>query len=260
VQLRLFHNELFALTIMSGAKRVPKLIDHGYAETGELPFIMMEKLGPTVEAYVNVPEYSRFTHYSALMTVYLMVRCLEEIHNYNLVSGDVKLANFCMIVKKNQPIGVKIIDFALSQQFGPHSFEDLPPRSAKGYNRFPGTVPFASRAAHYKLDLCPYDDLESLLYAIARLFGCQLPWDIHYGTAAEPVLKKKHTFWTETQYNFYRPLNEIFKFIRDLNRRDLVPYDDLKALIRNEMVKLPEHDDCYPMIRKKDCRNYHVLI
>jgi len=196
-----------------GIDKVPTLIDIGKTSTGSIPFLVMEKLCRNLESSTKITAFKRFTVRSALKLSHQLVLCIEAIHSAGILHRDIKPDNFCFARHPlNGQLILKIIDFGCSKVYDPASIGPLP---SEPLLRITGTYLYASRAAHLTSNFCPYDDLESLLYVIVRLFGGKLGWPKDVPMSAYGFFKAKTEFW-EVGSVLFKPLRAIFTHIQSL--------------------------------------------
>jgi serine/threonine protein kinase len=107
------------------------------------------------------------------IVVYLiqqMLTCVRQLHDAGYVHRDIKPANF--VRRSMDGTTFAIVDFGLSKLH----------RDANGVRQqredvgFRGTRVYASPHAHNKDDLCPRDDLYSVLIVLIDLWCGELPW------------------------------------------------------------------------------------
>ena len=106
---------------------------------------------------------------------------LSTLHKHQMVHRDIKTENFVLGTERagNR---VHILDFGVACNASRKPHEGVP--------GVVGTLPFASRSAHYGWGCSNYDDLESLAYMLI-CFRKSLPWDGCDDQGKVRVMKEK---------------------------------------------------------------------
>jgi serine/threonine protein kinase len=106
----------------------------------------------------------------ALFLIQQMLTCVQQVHEVGYVHRDIKPANF---VRRNlDSTDFILVDFGLSKLHR----DDKGIRQQREDVGFRGTRVYASPHAHNKDDLCPRDDLYSVLIVLIDLWCGELPW------------------------------------------------------------------------------------
>eukprot|EP00892_Ulva_mutabilis_P002237 jgi/Ulvmu1/12013/UM083_0026.1 len=136
-----------------------------------------------------------------------LVRCL---HSRNIVHGDIKLSNFCILPhNSSDPLKLIMIDFGFASTLS-HRRTHLPRHS-----HFKGTPDYAS----VRMLLCEQttfiDDLEALVYCFMELLCGDLPWRFDRDVAtAKPVefeifAKQREKLWLKHSKHIPKAIFEM---------------------------------------------------
>lgn len=156
---------------------LPEIYD--YIETDNYNCLILEDCGLSLETLINNSSFINKTtinnvNYSFktlnknlfLSIKEQMVKCIEYIHNYDIIHRDIKPANF--IYNENTK-SIKLVDFGLSYILNNKN-------NLKKSKKFIGTYRYCSKNALLKYNLFYKDDCESLLYTLLYCFYGFLPW------------------------------------------------------------------------------------
>jgi serine/threonine protein kinase len=102
-----------------------------------------------------------------------LTKRLAALHSVGWVHRDLKPANLLHGLRSKKNI-LYLIDFGLCKKY--KSELVVSHRSAVN---FVGTPGYSALASHMCMDMGPKDDLESMLYVIAKLILGKLPWDLY---------------------------------------------------------------------------------
>jgi len=156
---------------------LPDIYD--FIETDNYNCLIMENCGISLENLINNSKLINFvminnTKYSFnILNKKLfnsiknnMVKCLEYIHNYDIIHRDIKPANF---IYNETTKSLKLVDFGLSYILNEKNIH-------KKTNKFIGTYRYCSKNALKKYNLFYKDDCESLIYTMLFCYYGFLPW------------------------------------------------------------------------------------
>jgi serine/threonine protein kinase len=165
----LIEREAHIYRLLSDVDGVPKLLHQG--TDGRFPYLVLEKLGPSLQAFVN--KDSKLSLKTVLSVALQGLKRLEQVHDMGIVHRDIKPSNMVVGTLLNVH-KVYMIDFGLAEVYLQTDGSHRP--CATGLS-FVGSAKFASRAAH-KGDTCSRkDDLEAFAYVLLYLLTGTLPWD-----------------------------------------------------------------------------------
>lgn len=143
-----------------------------------------------------------------------MIKCVEYIHNYDIIHRDIKPANF--IYNKNTKT-LKLVDFGLAYILNDKN-------NLKKSNKFIGTYRYCSKNALLKYNLFYKDDCESLLYTLLYCYYGFLPWQNSLRNCKVDKLK-----YTLSKYKKDFKLNNYFyyslEYINSLNFNEKPDYN-----------------------------------
>uniref|UniRef100_A0A7E4W2Y2 Protein kinase domain-containing protein n=1 Tax=Panagrellus redivivus TaxID=6233 RepID=A0A7E4W2Y2_PANRE len=151
-----------------------KLHDKGYSEALKQGFIVMDILGPSLSEIKNLCDDHRLTPPTALRVAMQTLNAIEEIHECNYISRDVKPSNFVTSAKPGHCSLIYMIDFGIAKRYRDELTGEIIPERVKG--GFRGTARYCSINNHYKKDQSRRDDVESWLYLCSELFNGRLLW------------------------------------------------------------------------------------
>lgn len=132
---------------------------YGFGKIGEISWLGMDLLGPTIEQlFLKCGGFRKETIISIGIEI---LECLNFLHRCGIVHNDVKADNFA--ISANNPKKIVMFDFGLAcnNQSTPGGFR--------------GTLYYASIAAHECRTVSPKNDIESLGYLLADMHK-PLPW------------------------------------------------------------------------------------
>ena len=142
---------------------IARVFAHG--RQGEYAYLVMELLGSSLSSILKSRGHFQLSEALEIATELLCV--LEYIHSKGILHRDVKPSNICRGGDDRSDESF-IIDFNVAQRFVDASGRRVP---LSERHEFVGTHQFASRAAHFGIEQCPSDDLESLAYTLLTLLG-----------------------------------------------------------------------------------------
>lgn len=131
----------------------------GYGSILEFSWLSMELLGPSIQTIFK--KLGAFTQTTILKMGIEMLSCIEYLHQFGVVHGDLKGENFA--IAATNPQKIKIFDFGLASKIDDTSAT------------FHGSLMYASIATHKFEPVHPKDDIESLGYLLADYHN-PLPW------------------------------------------------------------------------------------
>ncbi|KAK2946060.1 putative Tau-tubulin kinase 1 [Blattamonas nauphoetae] len=152
-----------------GLPHFPLIYHSGVVDSNT--FLTMELLGNNLRTLSSrLPSRT----FSAQTVAFIGLQCLESIqllHSKGYVHRDIKPRNF-VVGRGPKANTIFLIDFGLAKPFNPF---DSAVKRTNGHG-FRGTIRYASVSAHRGYELCPVDDLWSLLYTLVFLSKGELPW------------------------------------------------------------------------------------
>ena len=150
---------------------IPKI--HYYGNEGDFNVMVMDVLGPSIEALHQFCERKFTVKTCALIAIQCISR-MELLHSKGFIHRDVKPENFLIGVGKKNSI-LYLIDYGLAKRYiDPKTGQHISFKTNKGAT---GTLRYSSLAASMNHEQGRKDDLEAVGYVLAYLLrGAQLPW------------------------------------------------------------------------------------
>lgn len=144
---------------ISRESEVPIPYFYGYGTLMEFSWLSMELLGPSIQTMFE--KLGAFTQTTILKMGIEMLSCVEYLHRFGIIHGDLKGDNFA--ISATNPQKIKVFDFGLASKNDDTS------------ETFHGSLLYASIATHKFEPVHPKDDIESLGYLLADFYK-PLPW------------------------------------------------------------------------------------
>lgn len=201
--------EIIVLKKLEGQEGFPKL--HSYGTYKDHNYIVLEKLGKNLSQVFKDFSYSL----SISEVAYLgcqMIRRIATLHAHEIIHRDVKPSQFLTKGKT-----LYMVDFGSCKSFIYAGSFHIPMTEDVG---FIGTLMFASRNAHAKIQLSRRDDLESMCYSIAYLLRGNLPWmdtDPSKNTEIKIGLRKSMFTGPSIFEGFPAEFSQVFAYVKGLN-------------------------------------------
>ena len=157
----------------------PRLIQVG--KFMDMPGLVMEKLGPTLEYYLK--KKKRFSFKTTMQIGIQLISLLEQFHSIGCVYNDLKLDNICVGGSgRNDPkCNLKLIDFGLVTSYV--KLESIYKEPAildhhidQTLQDFQGNFAFCSPNSLNSFSTSRRDDIYSILYIILYLFTNKIPF------------------------------------------------------------------------------------
>ncbi|KAI6209078.1 CK1 family protein kinase [Aphelenchoides besseyi] len=238
----------------NGCKRCPEFFEYS-SINGQDPGIIMERLGQNVSDAIRdktVTEWSALTILQEVSSMFFganiqfeCILCLREIHARGVVMRDITLDNFCLCPPNGLGIRIKAIDFGLAHYFSWNEVEEInffQHHIANVQNR--GSILTRSRALHINASIAPYDNYESLIYTIAHVFGCKLPWYytpiqfLAHSMDEKEFFEQKLHFWSTKPNALYAIFTDICKIIQLTRRSNKELCQSLLDIISHRLKQL----------------------
>ncbi|OMJ89853.1 hypothetical protein SteCoe_7935 [Stentor coeruleus] len=221
--------EILVLKKLNGQEGFPKLYSYGTYQ--EHNYIVMQRLGKSLSQI-----FKDFSHHFTIAEVaYLgwqMVKRIENLHSMEFVHRDIKPSQF-LVKGKN----LYLVDFGSCKSFIYASSFHIPMTEDIG---FIGTHMFASRNAHFKMQLSRRDDLESMCYSLAYLLRGDLPWmesDSSKNTEAKIGFRKINYSTLALFENFPEEFSQVLTYIKGLNFYYCPDYIFITNMFKNLLEK-----------------------
>lgn len=139
---------------------------------GEYNFMVMDLLGPSLDAYFK--HCKRFSLKTTLMLATQIIDRLEYVHNCGLLYRDIKPHNFLMGLREDST-RVYIVDFGLAKRYIDKNGRHVSCSSRKRTG-VTGTVRYSSINVHEGIEPSRRDDLEATGYMLIHFLQGDLPW------------------------------------------------------------------------------------
>lgn len=237
---------------LQGGTGIPKM--HYFGTQGKYNFLVMEKLGPSLEDWFNYCQH-QFTMKTTLTLTDQIISRLEFFHHKGYVHKDVKPDNFLVGLGKNKNT-IYLIDYGLSKSYLDNNKKEHIPFNKN--RTITGTARYASINSHLGYEQSRRDDLESVAYMIVYFLRGFLPW---MGTKAKSMKekydkvkdKKMNTKINALCVGLPNEIEQFFIYIKTLKFQQCPDYTYLKNLIRTIAIQNHfEYDSEYDwIIRKK---------
>ncbi|CCI40648.1 unnamed protein product [Albugo candida] len=164
----LYAEQLLYRTYLNDHPGIPKLPDRACGEDKGYRFLVMERLGRTLDDALS--DQGTISHATAARIAHELLDVLQYLHTKNILFVDVKPANF-MLNRVNES-RVYCVDFGISDRYvtaaGKHKEYRI--------GAIVGTPTFLSLNCHEGATPSRRDDIEGLLYVIIYLMRGNLPW------------------------------------------------------------------------------------
>ncbi|KAF8957796.1 kinase-like domain-containing protein [Flammula alnicola] len=210
----------------------PSLRASGYDDECEVYALVLEKLGPSLEDFLDMIPARRFDERMVLAVAIQMLDRYASLHSVGVIHNGVKPGNICLSASTQRSTELHLIDFGLSY------FSDLetdtPLPSAHRADTV-GNRQFLSILGHHGITQSQRDDLESLGYLLSFLYHGYLPWDPPVG---KQVVKRSRTRVLSTS-----PVPQVWRvkmstpgsvLFRDMDPSFLGFWKDVKSLAFGE--------------------------
>uniref|UniRef100_A0A1I7Y148 Protein kinase domain-containing protein n=1 Tax=Steinernema glaseri TaxID=37863 RepID=A0A1I7Y148_9BILA len=179
-----------ALAAAHGRNHILRILNRGEDKKLGLKFVTTDAILMTLSELLHEKCADAFPHDVALHLCLATFECVEDIHQIGFVHRDVKPAAFAF---GREPNAKKIFltNFGLARRY--RRPRDLSHLSRRKRVPFMGSVTYASRGVHQRMERSRKDDLESWFYTcIEFLEGDALPWKKM--TDREQILSVKEAF------------------------------------------------------------------
>ncbi|KAF1329547.1 Leucine rich repeat protein, partial [Globisporangium splendens] len=178
----LYAEHLLYQSYLRDHPRVPKIPDGAYGEDKGYRFLVLERLGRTLETVLQ--EEGPIPSATAARLGLELIDTLKHMHVNNIVYVDVKPENFMLDADRENKIYV--VDFGISDRYvmatGKHKEHKM--------GNIVGTPTFLSLNCHAGATPSRRDDIEALLYVLLYLMLGSLPWQKVLSDAEGAKLKK----------------------------------------------------------------------
>jgi serine/threonine protein kinase len=219
----------------------PRPLAFGQTKTKEFRFMVMQRLGPTVQTMIDdAHDDAEVKMHRIAVCAAGILACLHTLHDSGFVHRDVKPENFLLRSAKSKHI--YMVDFGFCMRFLDAKQRTCIPQTQG--NEFEGTVRFASLNMHKGLRLSRRDDLHSLCYIIAFWHRGKLPWQNIQPPAKKkddqkrkqnyrPLVQREKEKWTMRQLGEGLPPSMLTFMDRcdRLTFEEEPPYEELTALL-----------------------------
>jgi serine/threonine protein kinase len=175
-------------------------------------------------------------HYIASKVLVL----LREIHQRDLVHGDIKPDNFSIYP---ETLELYIFDFGLARFFMDTTI--TPPSKHhilyhENQEEIVGTLRYASLFNHGKCCYSRRDDLESFMYMMIYFYFCQLPWLNEEDAGKIGNMKE---LYTKAMLEKMGPIwSRLYAEIRDLRFEETIDYNKWISVFQAESVRYHHAD------------------
>ena len=262
----------------------PHLIDTG--TTDWCRYIVMPKLGKSMEEYLSEAEHNKLCLKDCLMIMDQAVTRIETLHTIGFLHRDIKPGNMTM-GPPDDPHRLFFIDFGMSapwwvekefvqrvhdkrgrvKRFPALPLDEKNPMSSQKVYHYPnvrsgwnkGTPLFQSIAAHESNAVSRKDDMESLMYVLMHFMYGETPWAERAINDAENGVETCRAMKRELMTGDDK---ECHAFIRDWHKKckrsHSVFFDDARAynLVEHMWVAWVRH---IRTLRFTDKPNYALL-
>lgn len=139
---------------------------------GEYNFMVMDLLGPSLDAYFK--HCKQFSLKTILALAIQIIDRLEYVHNCGLLYRDIKPHNFLMGLREDSA-RVYIVDFGLAKRYVDKTGRHVS-CSSRRRTGITGTVRYSSINVHEGVEPSRRDDLEATGYMLMHFLRGDLPW------------------------------------------------------------------------------------
>uniref|UniRef100_K3X2I7 Casein kinase I n=1 Tax=Globisporangium ultimum (strain ATCC 200006 / CBS 805.95 / DAOM BR144) TaxID=431595 RepID=K3X2I7_GLOUD len=178
----LYAEHLLYQSYLRDHPRVPKIPDGAYGEDKGYRFLVLERLGRTLETVLQ--EEGPIPSATAARLGLELMDTLKHMHVNNIIYVDVKPENFMLDADRESKIYV--VDFGISDRYvmatGKHKEHKM--------GNIVGTPTFLSLNCHIGATPSRRDDIEALLHVLLYLMLGSLPWQKVSSDAEGAKLKK----------------------------------------------------------------------
>ncbi|KCV71038.1 CK1/CK1/CK1-D protein kinase [Fonticula alba] len=231
------HYETRVYRLLSGSNTfpnggIPKV--HWFGKEGEYYVMVMELLGPSLEALFDFCK-RRFSVKTVLLLSDQLISRVEALHRADFIHRDIKPDNFLM-GRRQTANAVHLVDFGLAKRFrDPKTRTHAYYREGKSLT---GTARYASINTHKGIEQSRRDDMEALGYIFMYFLRGSLPWQgQRHGTKAQKYEKIKHIKINcppaQLCRSYPNEFLEYFNHVRGLRYNDKPDYVYLRNLFRN---------------------------
>jgi casein kinase 1 len=220
-----YEYELYRGLAFTAARRyIPAVYCQGHA--GDYRYMVMDVGGCDLSAVTA-------TH-SAHEKLRLMSSCLDAlraIHDAGLVHRDLKPKN--MLLRVGTRVQVMLVDFGLAKGFRPKGHHI----ANRHKSTIAGTTRYASVPCLMGTEASRRDDLYSLCYSMAAIFGHTLPWQAVRGKRddrLQQTLDLKRTLEPRVVFRGCpAPVATIYMHVLQLGFAQRPDYDKYQAILRD---------------------------
>uniref|UniRef100_A0A0K0EBM6 Protein kinase domain-containing protein n=1 Tax=Strongyloides stercoralis TaxID=6248 RepID=A0A0K0EBM6_STRER len=209
-----YHVEVDVFTtcmdLFPDTNRISKIIDYGFVEGKNEPFILMENMGQHLGEYIQTFPSEIFDTLTGMTVLLECLKCIQFLHSIGFVHRNIKPSSFYIELNNDKSIQrMFIADFEGAQRM------DLEPSKLGNMNPLLRDI-YVRRLKERTsgLKYCPVrqhtpttpifkDDLESWFYLGIIFFEGALPWSKCTNNEEEKVLRNKHRL-RDPGYNFYK--------------------------------------------------------
>lgn len=96
--------EMECYNLLKGSKYFPAIVSNG--QTQNWRYICMDLLGPTLEKFTTILPNKTFSKESSIKIARQMLCCIQELHEKNIIHGEVALKHFLIRPDSTYPISM----------------------------------------------------------------------------------------------------------------------------------------------------------
>ncbi|CAD5228274.1 unnamed protein product [Bursaphelenchus okinawaensis] len=228
-------------------KAGPFVYDYGLMDESNTGFIVSELLWFDLN-YIQLFGYN-YTPQTRLKLDIMKVRALQRLHAYNISVCDMKDSNFCFTrPDSNEPWKLHFVDFGQANFFREEDLielDDLARTRRFHFSRLFKNSNMNRAHGFSHTRRVPYDNMESLLYAIGTLPGGKIP---------ETKLRcfTPETY-EKTKIFFGHQYHGIYEILCKTRRSDPFPYDVVVASLYAQLKMQVERDLKFNIRPETEC-------
>ncbi|KAK0424054.1 hypothetical protein QR680_008474 [Steinernema hermaphroditum] len=164
---------IFALGAAYSRNHILRMLKKGNDKHLGIKFVITDSLWMTLSEIQHTKFNGMFPKEIALRLCFETFQCISDIHRVGFVHRDVKPSAFAFGREPNQK-KMFISNFGLARRYRRHDMTVIEPRPKVP---FMGSVKYASRSTHMRMERMIRDDLESWLYVCLEIIEPEvLPW------------------------------------------------------------------------------------